>query len=77
MPFDGLLGFHIEHLKASDKDVLRFIAQGKSHKDVAEALDISVEAVRGRLKRFHTRYGLSGPERVAWAADHQACCLAA
>ena len=77
MPIGNLDALHVAKLTEAEKAVLRLIAAGLTDEEVAEALAIKVSAVRGRMKRFHAKSGISGRAEVAWAIGHKACCLAA
>lgn len=59
----------------AEVQVLQWLAHGCSNEEIAESLDVRIDVVISRLRRFHDRTGLSGRSAVAWAVRHEDCCL--
>lgn len=54
-------------LTAAEQDVLRLLAHGRSYKEIADELSLSITGVRSRRQRFSERTDLRRLEVVAWA----------
>jgi DNA-binding NarL/FixJ family response regulator len=56
---------------ARERDVLRLLAAGKTHKEIAALLEMSINTVRFHLDNITTKLGLdSRRDVIIWAARH-------
>lgn len=51
-------------------EVLRFVAQGKTDKEIAHALQISVNTVRNHVQNILRKLGVSNRDAAVWRARH-------
>ncbi len=62
----------VELLSARELDVLRLIAAGRSNREIAAALDISVRTVNRHITNLYTKVGARGKaDATAYALRHR------
>lgn len=57
----------IDALSARERDVLAWLGNGASTKEIAAALGISTQTVEGHRKRISAKLGMSASRLVSWA----------
>jgi DNA-binding CsgD family transcriptional regulator len=69
---DKWIRHKIKKLSAREQDVLQLAKQGKLHKEIADALEISPNSVRNTLASLYLKFSINGMmQAVVYATNHR------